>query len=142
MEYPVIERFSPKHTAQLHQLYLEEWWTDERTLDEVEMMLAHSDLCIGVLDPDSEDLVGFARVLTDRVFKALIFDVIVVAHCRDRQLGALLMESLLLHRDLQHVKHFELYCLPEMEPFYRRWGFSRDVSGVSLMRRSGSDIEV
>ena len=24
---------------------------------------------------------------------------------------------------------------PELEPFYERWGFSRDVSGVGFMRR-------
>jgi GNAT superfamily N-acetyltransferase len=136
MDFPVIERLSPRQTEQLHQLYQNEWWTERRSLDQVKRMLAHSDLCLGVLDPDSDRLIGFARVLTDRVFKALIFDVIVDPEFRDKKLGALLMDAVLGHRDLRQIKHFELYCLPEMESFYRRWGFDRDVSGVALMRRA------
>jgi predicted GNAT family N-acyltransferase len=97
-------------------------------------MLRQCDICVGVVEQDSKRLVGFARVLTDSIFKAFIFDVIVASDYRDKKLGALLMDAVLSHRNLQQVKHFELYCLPEMESFYQRWGFSRDVSNVTLMR--------
>ena len=46
------------------------------------------------------------------------------------------MDAIVNHPTLSAVKHLELYCLPNMVPFYERWGFSTDVSGVSLMRRS------
>jgi hypothetical protein len=49
------------------------------------------------------------------------------------------------HPDLREVKHFELYCLPELRPFYEKWGFEADVGGIDLMRRAiwrqGSQIE-
>jgi len=35
---------------------------------------------------------------------------------------------------LSRVKHFELYCLPELEPFYESFGFSTEAGGVRLMR--------
>jgi predicted GNAT family N-acyltransferase len=69
------------------------------------------------------------------VFKALIFDVIVAPNRRDEGLGRHLIEKILQDSDLKKVKHIELYCLPELVPFYEKFGFSTDVSGVSLMRR-------
>ncbi len=78
---------------------------------------------------------GFARVLTDRVFKAFIFDLIVVPEHRGRGLGEALMRRILDRPDLAAVRHFELYCLPEMAPLYERLGFSAEVGGILLMRR-------
>jgi len=38
--------------------------------------------------------------------------------------------------DLRQVRHVELACLPERETFYERLGFTTDVGGIRLMRRS------
>lgn len=123
------------HLQQLHDLYQGEWWTRGRSLGEVRRVVEHSSLVFAICSEPGARLVAFARVLTDRVFKALIFDVIVAPAHRDEGLGRRLMERITNHPDLEHVRHLELYCLPEMIPFYEKWGFSTDVSGVSLMRR-------
>lgn len=124
---------------QLQALYQNEWWTRGRTLDDVRRMLEHSAYVFGLCEPGSGALVAFARVLTDRTFKALIFDVIVAAEHRGRQAGRAIVDAILRHPDLAAVRHWELYCLPEMVPFYRRWGFSADVGGVVLLRRQGEE---
>ena len=80
-------------------------------------------------------LVAFARVLTDRVFRAFIFDVIVATEHRGAGLGHRLMEELLRHPNLSGVELIELYCRPELVPFYERLGFTSPDSGVTLMRR-------
>ena len=77
---------------------------------------------------------GFARVLTDFIFKAIIFDVIVSKPYRNKGLGNQLMDQILKHPNLQSVKHFELYCLPEMVQYYEKYNFSGDVGGIKLMR--------
>jgi GNAT superfamily N-acetyltransferase len=136
MLYQKIDRLSTDHVQQLHELYQTEWWTKERTLQDVEVMVQHSDLVFGVLETESSRLVGFARVLTDRVFKAIIFDVIVAAEYRNEGIGKVLMEWLQEHPDLKSVRHFELYCLPEVAPFYEKWGFSADLGKIQLMRRA------
>lgn len=75
-----------------------------------------------------------SRVLTNYTFKALIFDFIVANTRRGTGFGDRLMSLIKGHRDLHGIKHFELYCLPEIVPFYERHGFSSDVGGIELMR--------
>ena len=135
--FRLIHQLSKAHVGQLHALYQQEWWTDGRCLEDVRTMLVHSDFVFGLCEPGSERLIGFARVLSDRVYKALIFDVIVATEARGRGVGQALMRAVLGHPDLRMVRHFELYCVPDMEPFYRQFGFTAEVSDVRLLRRDG-----
>ena len=121
--------------SQLHELYQHEWWTKDRTRDEVERILDGTTYVFGVCASADNRLVRFARVLTDSVFKALIFDVIVAEPHRHTEVGARLMNAILEHPLLRAVRHLELYCLPEMMAFYEKWRFSTQVSGVTYMRR-------
>lgn len=132
----IVNELAPHHVPQLCALYLEEWWTQQREPETVAKMLRHSDLIVGLVD-SRDRLVAFSRVLSDFTYKALILDVIVARTWRGRGLGMLMLDTIFGHPELQGVKNFELYCLPELEPFYRKWGF-RDISGnVILMRSEG-----
>lgn len=133
--YVPVDGLAERHVHDLQALYLREWWTKSRSLADVRRMLLNCDLVFGLCDPSDNRLVAFARVLTDGTFKALIFDVIVSPEVRGHGLGRQLMESVIRHPQLKDVKHLELYCLPDMVPFYEAFGFSTEVSGVQLMRR-------
>ncbi|WP_338353401.1 GNAT family N-acetyltransferase [Thalassolituus oleivorans] len=122
---------------QVHALYQREWWTQGRTLEETKTCISGSQICIGVLEVD-QNLIGFVRVLTDFTFKALIFDVIVEESYRSRGVGKYLIELVKSHKRLARVKHFELYCLPELVPFYRKQGFTTEVGGVALLRHTNA----
>lgn len=128
-----IYTFNNKQIQELHTLYENEWWTNNRTFEETTKCIAGSQLCIGLVDDDGT-LQGFARVLTDYVFKAIIFDLIVSADQRGTGIGNTLMTTIKNHPRLKHVKHFELYCLPEVFSFYQQHGFSSDVGKIKLMR--------
>ena len=129
------DRLEERHVHELHALYQNEWWTRGRTLDETRRVVEHSDLVFAFLDETDGHLVAFARVITDRVFKALVFDVIVAPERRGDGLGPRLLDRILTHPVLTDVKHLELYCLPELVPFYEQLGFSTELGGVRLMRR-------
>lgn len=129
----VIYHFSDNHIKQLNSLYKEVWWGKERTLDDTIRCVAGSQVCIGILDANN-NLIGFARVISDFIYKAIIFDVIVSEDSRGNGVGQRLMDLVKNHDELQKVKHFELYCLPEMEAFYSNFGFSTDIDGIKLMR--------
>jgi predicted N-acetyltransferase YhbS len=95
-------------------------------------MLAESDIIVGLVD-EKENIIAFTRVLTYSVYRAMIFDVIVKPSHRNMGLGAKLMNELMNHPKLKSIEQFALYCLPEMIPFYERWGFTSDVGEIRLM---------
>lgn len=119
---------------QLVALYQGEWWCKGRARADVETMLRHSDFIFAYADAEGR-LAAFARVLTDRVFKALVFDVIVRPDCRGTGIGRRMLADVTGHPALARVTHVELYCRPELRPFYAAEGFA-DAQGVVLMRRT------
>ena len=129
----IIYNFSDHHIKQLYQLYKDVGWGKERSIEGTIKCVQGSQVCIGILDKDN-NLIGFTRILSDFIYKAFIFDVIVSAEHRGNGLGQKLMSIVKNHEKLKKVKHFELYCLPEMEAFYSSLGFSTDVGGIKLMR--------
>lgn len=133
----IITIFSQEQITQVHGLYQQVWWAKDRTLEQTHRCVQGSQVCVGIIDSDNE-LVGFARVITDFIFKAVIFDVIVNPAKRSAGLGKQLIQAIQQHRDLKHVKHFELYCLPEMEAYYEKFGFSKEVGGINLMRQTNA----
>lgn len=135
MTVELREDLTDEGIEQLHGLYGAEWWTSERTLADVTEMVRNTDELVVLWDTDADELVAFARVLTDYVYKALIFDMIVAGTHRGRGYGRRVMERILDHPDLRDVERFELYCRGEMVPFYEQWGFTDDTGGSRLMRR-------
>jgi GNAT superfamily N-acetyltransferase len=136
----LIELLSEEQVRDLHGLYQAEWWTHRRNVDDVARMLEASDVVLGFEDEESGRLVGFARVITDFVYKALVLDVIVAASHRGTGMGKALMDAVIEHPELKDVLHFELYCRPELVPFYERWGFTADLGEMRFMRRGASPM--
>jgi GNAT superfamily N-acetyltransferase len=137
--YEPLDRVREEHLADLHRLYRGEWWCKDRTLDETRRVLAGPSLALGVVETGSGRLVAFTRVLTDGIFKALVFDVIVDPAHRGAGLGEALMRRVLEHPEVRDVATVELYCLPDLVPFYERLGFTGDVGGVVFLRRARPD---
>jgi predicted GNAT family N-acyltransferase len=133
--YRFVEHIDDRLRRDLMELYRHEWWAQARREEEVARMLQHTDLVVGVcVEPDGP-LVGFTRALTDRTFKALIFDVIVAQAHRNAGLGRRLIDYVLGHPMLANVRHIELYCQPELIPFYEQWGFATPGREVNFLRR-------
>jgi len=132
----IIYDFSERQIEQLIQLYKDTGW-GERSVTDTVNCLKNSQICIGILDQNN-NLIGFTRIITDFIYKALILDVMVNTNDRGTGLGQKLMRTVKEHGKLKKVKHFELYCLPEMETFYSNFGFSTDVDGIKLMRSTNA----
>jgi predicted GNAT family N-acyltransferase len=123
-----------RQIEQLHALYQNESWSKGRTLEETRQGVEGSTLCIALAD-EEDNLAAFCRILSDGIFKALVFDVIVDEKYRGEGLGKQLVALAKSHPALARVKHLELYCLPELESFYARHGFTTEVNNMRLMRR-------
>lgn len=131
----LVTQLGERDILELHRLFQSAWWTKGRSLPDIRRMLENSNCVFGLRSDSDDRLVAFARVLTDKVFKAIIFDVIVTPELRGEGLGRQLMENITNYPGLKDLRHFELYCLPDLVPFYGKWGFTTEVSGVVLMRR-------
>jgi predicted GNAT family N-acyltransferase len=130
-----ISAIATDRLPQLVELFASTWWASERTLAQADTIVTNSDVVIGLVD-DADRLVAFARVLTDTVAFAMIFDVIVAPDVRGTGLGDQLMQRLLARPELAEVGSIELVCRPDLLEFYERFGFTRSVGASRLMRRT------
>lgn len=133
-QYRTVSELTEQQISELTVLYRNEFWSQNRTQQDVAKMLAASDIIIGLVN-ECDSLVGFVRVLTDFVYRAFIFDVIVKPTHRKQGLGKRLLDSVVEHPQLQAVEYLGLYCLPEMIPFYEQWGFTTEIGGLQIMVR-------
>lgn len=107
--------------AQLLRLYAQAPWAKGRTLEDAREMLAHTDLALSAWD--GERLIGFGRVLTDYVYRASIWDVIVDEAYQGQDIGTEIMQRILHHPSLKRVELFWL-CTRDKQAFYEKLGFS------------------
>jgi predicted GNAT family N-acyltransferase len=134
VQYQWIGAFEGTRRQELYDIYRKEWWTDGRQFDDVMQMLEHSDIVIGCCSNDDK-LVGFARVLTDFTFKAMIFDVIVHDDHRGNGLGQAIINRVISHVALARVSSFELYCPDKLVPFYAKLGFAKGSANLLFRGR-------
>ena len=118
--------------AQLIHLYRQAPWAKHRALEQAQAMLAKTDVVISAWD--GTRLVGFGRVLTDYVFRASIWDVIVDREYQKRKIGTEIVRRILDHPTLQHV---ELFWLCTGRPgLYERLGLSaKEQTGMVWSRK-------
>lgn len=96
-------------------------WTAKRSADELQAMLDNTRVCLGVWDGDR--LIGFARAITDDVYRAYVEDVIVDDAYRGQGIGSEITRRLL--ERFAHVEEITLNCGDHLIPFYARFGFAR-----------------
>ena len=132
LEHVVLQKRLPD----LVDLFSSQWWTSDRIAKDVIHMLAGSDIVVAAVDRTSDRLVGFARVITDFTYVALVLDVIVAPEVQGSGIGARIMQSVVTHPRLASVRSLELICQPDVVGFYGQWGFTERVGNSRLMRRT------
>ncbi|MCP4923215.1 MAG: GNAT family N-acetyltransferase [bacterium] len=113
-----------QYLGQLHTLYKNEWWSKDRTLEDIKTMLHNTDFVFYALDEERGEMLGFARVLTDHKYFALIFDVIVKQDQRGQGLGKELLKAVINHPIISEIEYLELCCQEKYLEFYKSLGFT------------------
>lgn len=134
MEFNFIFQLNEAHKNDLMQLYKNEFWSHQRLRADVDKMLDNTHLIVGI-ESQNGKLIGFCRLLTDFVYRAILFDVIIHPDYRGQGLGKILIDTVVEHPNLQQVEHIDLCCLPEMMDFYKQWDFTTELGEFRLMRR-------
>ncbi|WP_230533507.1 GNAT family N-acetyltransferase [Microvirga roseola] len=99
--------------------------------------LANS-LCFALRDA-AGDLRGFARVVTDRATFAYLCDVFVCPFVRGQGAGKALMEAVMEHPDLQHLRRWMLVT-KDAHSLYAKYGFEPPAHPERLMVRHDPDL--
>lgn len=102
------------------QLYCQYGWWDDREHGDVEQALENTPLAVGLREDD--ELVAAARVLTDFVYYAKVYDVVVAESRRGESLGEQLMDAIIGHPNLADVNP-TLMCRTGLVEFYESCGF-------------------
>ena len=119
---------------QLRQLYESAPWAKGRTADDIKRMLENTDYVFSV--QDGETLVGFARVLTDKVYRATLWDVIAHPARQGQGIGEALLKAIVSHPVLSRVDRLWLNTHEKFR-FYERFGFVRSDQGMIRDRTGG-----
>ena len=102
-------------------LFRQTEWADARSPDGIRTMLNHT--IIHVSAWHDRKLVGFARAITDTIYRAVIDDVVVDAAYRGRGVGSQLMKT--IGAELSNVEEVFLGCGPPVVPFYETLGYEQ-----------------
>lgn len=130
----LVEQHNESQLMDVHSLMKNEWWCSDRSFEEVCSVVDGSNLTLSYID-NNEAVIAFVRVLTDGIFKAVLFDVIVHPDHRDSGLGRKLIEQTVNHPMLLSVKSIELYCPDRISGFYKNLGFDVSESKLHCYRR-------
>lgn len=124
-EFSIIDQLNEAQIQQLCNLLQQTWWASERSMNEVLTMLKTS-MSFGLIEDATQNLIGYARVLTDEIKYAFIFDVVINERYRGSGFGKKIVDSVIDHPKLKNIKRFELTCAEDMVSFYEKFGFSGD----------------
>jgi N-acetylglutamate synthase-like GNAT family acetyltransferase len=117
--------------AQLQRLFQETaFWASDRRLEELERAIAHSKPVVTVWDGDR--LIGFARALSDGVYRATIWDVVIHSDYQGAGLGRKLVETVLMHPHVNQVQKVYLVTTRQ-QSFYERIGFEHNSSTTMVL---------
>jgi GNAT superfamily N-acetyltransferase len=96
------------------------YWADRRPRSVIERSIRHS-LNFGMYDGDKQ--IGFTRVVTDRAVFAYLCDVFIHEEYRGQALGKWMMETILVHPELQGLRR---WCLVTRDAhgLYSQFGFT------------------
>ena len=96
------------------------YWAPDRPLELIAKTIENS-ICVGVFMQD--ELVGFARVVTDKAVFAWIADVIVAEAHRGKGLGQELISFIQAHPDIP--AHSQFLRTRDAHGLYEKYGFKK-----------------
>lgn len=121
----------------IHSFLSKSYWGDGRRLEVVKRSIDHS-LPFGLYK--GEQLIGFARVVTDYATFAWLADVFVLNEFRARGLSKWLLEAVVSHPDLEGLKRWIL-ATRDAHELYGKFAFTNLKNPEWFMERTHSSLE-
>lgn len=114
----------------LHRLLKSSYWAQHRTREEIEASVENS-LCFSLLR--NKQMIGFARVLTDKMAYAIILDMIIKNDYRGQGLGQWMMACICKHPEVAPLR--QLLWTGDADQFYNKCEFA-EMTTLKFMSRN------
>lgn len=129
--YLFYDSFRAVRAEEIQSLYRFTTWGKSRTIDQIDAMLRGSSLCFSVRYEGK--LVAFCRMLTDFIFRASLWDIMVHPDHQGKGIGSQLIEYALEHPAVIKIPVIVTFTT-DLAPFMSRKGFEQR-EGVMILQR-------
>ena len=107
------------------------FWAKNRSINELRKSLANSDAIISLWN--GNEIVGFGRALSDGIFRAVLWDIVIDKNHQGKGYGKLIVNNLLNSRKLKNTKKIYLMTTNK-KLFYSQFDFEEVTSQNLLIR--------
>ncbi len=107
------------------------FWEKNRTINDLKKCLANSDVVISLWV--GKEMVGFGRALTDGIYRAVLWDIVIDQNYQGKGFGTLIVNNLLSSKKIKNTK--KLYLMTTNKKlFYTQFEFKEVTSQKLLIR--------
>tara|TARA_E500000331_G_scaffold356693_1_gene415812 strand:+ start:970 stop:1437 length:468 start_codon:yes stop_codon:yes gene_type:complete len=111
-------------------------WAKNRNRSHIKEMLANSNVIITLWE--NNHLIGFGRATTDKVYRAVLWDIVISKNVQRIGFGKIILEALINDKQIKSVEKIYLMTTNSQE-FYRQLGFKIN-NEQSLMQISKDKV--
>ena len=99
------------------------FWAKNRNKQQIRTMLCHSNVVVTIWS--KANLIGFGRATTDKVYRAVLWDIVISKKSQRLGLGKIIIESLLNDKHIKSVEKVYLMTTNSKD-FYKQLGFKEN----------------
>ena len=107
------------------------FWAKSRTINDLKISLANSDVIVSLWVGD--EIVGFGRALTDGIYRGVLWDIVIDQNHQGKGFGTLIVKKLLSSKKIKNTK--KLYLMTTNKKlFYSQFNLKEGDSQDLLVR--------
>ena len=99
------------------------FWAKNRNKNQIRKMLRNSSVIVTIWS--QEKLIGFGRATTDKVYRAVLWDIVISKKSQRLGLGKIILEALLNDKNIKSVERVYLMTTNSTN-FYKQLGFKQN----------------
>ena len=101
------------------------FWAKHRTINDLKICLANSDVIISLWE--GNEIVGFGRALTDGIYRGVLWDIVIDNNHQGKGFGTLIVKNLLSSKKIKSTK--KLYLMTTNKKlFYSQFNFKEVIT--------------
>ena len=114
----------PNHALEKLKLLFNQnaFWAKNRNKNQIRKMLSNSSVIVTIWH--KANLIGFGRATTDKVYRAVLWDIVISKKSQRLGLGKIILKALLNDKNIKSVERVYLMTTNSTD-FYKQLGFKK-----------------